>query len=410
MKFKKFTFYLFLIIIPMLMTCQPLPADESDTAPKVIGVTDGSVYTRNSSVSSEYIKPWWFDNATGTLSKDGGTPTACTNRETLIADGEYLLTLVNSANSESIVVKFTIDSTADSGRLYTNTNKVGTGLEIVFNQGAYYQTYRPNMVIWVEDLEGNFLHNLYVSHMPATSYARYTNSYKTNYDGLPYWRYKTCAGSPDGYPAPETPVPFDLDAVTGATQYQAFNLSTKVRTREFTADAVRIFLEINQAYDKYTSGFFGSAEEPAIIYSVTVDLTEPGVYVLGKYNAPVSSGEIMPEGYFGYYLNNTLNTEFYHDNESKFHYAHKMVGSIDIIVPCGKNFDPDGDGICNNSTACGTTGDNPCTGGNTSSCDDNCPDTCNFEQLDADNDSIGDVCDPQPGCGGCGQTTCEQPC
>ena len=41
---------------------------------------------------------------------------------------------------------------------------------------------------------------------------------------------------------------------------------------------------------------------------------------------------------------------------------------------------------------------------------DNCPNTCNSEQLDADEDEIGDVCDADPGCGGCGQDPCEEPC
>ena len=38
---------------------------------------------------------------------------------------------------------------------------------------------------------------------------------------------------------------------------------------------------------------------------------------------------------------------------------------------------------------------------------DNCPSTFNSEQLDADIDSIGDLCDDTPGCGGCGESVCE---
>jgi hypothetical protein len=61
---------------------------------------------------------------------------------------------------------------------------------------------------------------------------------------------------------------------------------------------------------------------------------------------------------------------------------------------CGSFGDSDGDGICDDGDVSGTVGDNPCSGGNTVFCDDNCPDDANSDQADADNDGIGDVCEP----------------
>ena len=55
--------------------------------------------------------------------------------------------------------------------------------------------------------------------------------------------------------------------------------------------------------------------------------------------------------------------------------------------------DIDSDGILNDGDGSGIPGDNPCTGGNTIGCDDNCIDISNPDQSDVDGDGIGDVCD-----------------
>jgi hypothetical protein len=98
-------------------------------------------------------------------------------------------------------------------------------------------------------------------------------------------------------------------------------------------------------------------------------------------------------------------------------------GIADGTDNCPSNYNPqqldaDTDGIgdvCDTTPGCGGCGQTACEdidADNDGIADnvDNCPSACNSQQLDADGDGAGDVCDTTPGCGGCGQAACEAVC
>ena len=59
--------------------------------------------------------------------------------------------------------------------------------------------------------------------------------------------------------------------------------------------------------------------------------------------------------------------------------------------------DSDGDGILDDGDYSGKDWDNPCTGGETFDCDDNCPFHYNPDQDDANGNGIGDACEEYKG-------------
>lgn len=170
------------------------------------------------------------------------------------------------------------------------TNEQGTGpeLQLEFKKGKAHN--HPLLVVWAEDLSGNYIQTLYVSKSIATSVFNYgdhsdgvwTEGVVRRPAALPYWSHKRGIQAEDGLylPTPENPVP---DAYTGATPQDNFLLNT--RLDEAIAEGFYVLLEINQPWDwnkfwtnnKYPDDEdYKSSSQPSVVYRARIDPQKTG--------------------------------------------------------------------------------------------------------------------------------------
>lgn len=87
------------------------------------------------------------------------------------------------------------------------------------------------------------------------------------------------------------------------------------------------------------------------------------------------------------------NADVWIDNSDLMHF--NVNGSPVLLanLPVVAGLDSDNDGIADDGDLSGVIGDNKCTAGNTTNCDDNCYLTSNSGQQDTDGDMYGNMCD-----------------
>lgn len=173
----------------------------------------------------------------------------------------------------------------DKETIQANVNAGGT--ELAFTLIAGEEHNHPTFAFWLEDLEGNFVQELFVTKSLSTGV--YGHGQKApgvwkQESGearrpatLPYFLHQRGVEAPDGtyLPTPENPIP---DAYSGATPAADFDLLTK--SNQKLSGKFKILFEVNQTWDwnefwhnsKYPEDAdYKTSCQPALVYAVTID-------------------------------------------------------------------------------------------------------------------------------------------
>jgi len=192
-----------------------------------------------------------------------------------------------------------------------NEQAQGPWITVEFQRGESF--YYPLMAVWLEDLEGEYIQDLYVPESVATSVFRFGKVIDGRWEAgikrwpqtLPYWAHKRNIEASDGLymPDPESPVP---DAYTGATPTTGFVLSA--RADEPIDRPVKVMLEVNQNWDwneYWTNEKFPGDEyykrscQPALVYEGIINPAMAGMDVLmqpaGHSHPSGSTGELFED-------------------------------------------------------------------------------------------------------------------
>ncbi len=165
----------------------------------------------------------------------------------------------------------------------------------------------PQIAVWVENIDGEYISTLYVTHKIATE-SWMANGGDRRKAALPVWCHARGIQYPDGLflPTKEEAV---VDGISGATPHGSFEikLSSLGSLRQFI-----VKVELNHSTDwnedfpknakegepNYSGGKGGSGQ-PAVIYAADIDLNSDKkqfiARLLGHSSPDGSNGEIYPD-------------------------------------------------------------------------------------------------------------------
>lgn len=165
----------------------------------------------------------------------------------------------------------------------------------------------PQIAIWVEDMNGNYITTIYATHKIATESWQF-NAGNRRKESLPVWCYSRGVQYPDGLYLPTKNEPL-VDGMSGATPHGSFDVKIHP-VGDLKQFVVKIELnhstDWNDNYPKnakeedynYSGGKEGSGQ-PAVIYSAAIDLNsdrkEYTATIIGHSSPDGSNGNINPD-------------------------------------------------------------------------------------------------------------------
>lgn len=165
----------------------------------------------------------------------------------------------------------------------------------------------PQIAIWVEDMSGNYISTIYVTHKIATE-SWQANEGNRRKEALPVWCYSRGVQYSDGLYLPTKKEPL-MDGISGATPHGSFDV--KIRpVGDLKLFMVKIEVnhstDWNDAYPKnakegdanYSGGKEGGGQ-PAVVYSAAIDLNsnqkQYTAILIGHSSPDGSNGEIYTD-------------------------------------------------------------------------------------------------------------------
>ena len=201
---------------------------------------------------------------------------------------------------------------AAAEELTTLAEATGKALTIEVTAGEYWENSfkvalvktiktTPQIAIWIEDANGQYLDSLYVTEKFAKQTWTRKDDLTFRPESLPYWMHKRAAA---GQQPPTRTAPL-TDAVTGASPKTGFTLQTKAVTD--LTDIV-VLIELNSSYDENdafpnkakegAANYNGVSGQPAVVYAAHVNLSQPGAYpfeLLGHSSPSGADGQLFSD-------------------------------------------------------------------------------------------------------------------